>query len=211
MWFPIYWISPVVWSVDTSFEQWSGFNKQVLWVAEYWDEYVFWWDNWTTNYSVYNWVSSINSNRISPFFRVRTDSLLPDTNTILNWNLNAINAVKHPFCIWWGYIYSAWFFTRYWSDVAVNLVKLNATDMTFVSGNTWTGNSSIETVLIRYANSKVFMWFSWNRTFNWWTSTRLVVFNEDLTVDTALTSFFAPNASLSCIFEQADWKVVMLW
>lgn len=214
-WFPTYWIAPANWSLDTSFDQWSGFNKQVLWVAEYWDEYVFWWDNWTTYYSAYNWISSINSNKISPFFRVRKDNKLPDTNSLLWGNLNAENTSLKSFAVWWSYIYAFWLFTKYWNDTAKNLVKIDMTDMSFVTGNTWVGSTLTPTVapFTFYANSKIFFWpwALWAFTYNWWTSTRLHVVNEDLTVDTTLTSFFLPNGLVTCVFEQADGKVIISW
>lgn len=205
------WVPPVPWEIDTSFDQWSGFNKQVLWVGEYWDEYVFWWDNGNTYYSAYKWVSSINSNKISPFFRVRKDNKLPDTTTILWGNLNAISSVNNPFCVWWGYLYSVGSFTLYWNNIAINLVKINTTDMSFVLWNTVTWFSSTLWIQIRYAWWKVFVWWSAASTFNWWTSTRLNVFNTDLTIDSALTNFFLPSWAITCVFEQADGKVVISW
>ena len=209
--YPTYWITPANWSLDTSFDQWSGFNKQVLWVAEYWDEYVFWWDNGTNYYSAYQWVSSINSNKISPFFRVRKDNKLPDTNSILWGNLNAINTVVNPFCVWGGYIYAVWPFTKYGNNVAINVVKISQDDMSFVAGNTWVWFSNTSPVSIWYANWKIFLTAFSNITYNWGTSTMVTVLNPDLTVDTTLTSFFVPNSFVWCIYEQTDGKTIMVW
>jgi len=210
--YPTYWITPANWSLDTSFDQWSGFNKQVLWVAEYWDEYVFWWDNGTNYYTAYNLVSSINSNKVAPFFRVRKDNYLPDSDSNLWWNLNATNWwVNNPFCVWGGYIYAVWAFTLYGNDLAKNLVKINQTDMSFVLWNTLTGFSSTLAIQIWYANGKIFCWWATAVTFNLWTATRLNVFNTDLTIDSTLTNFFLPDWQITCVFEQADWKVVISW
>ena len=211
--YPTYWLTPAKWSLDTSFDQWSGFNKQVLWVAEYWDEYVFWWDNGTNYYSAYKWVSSINSNKISPFFRVRKDNKLPDTTSLLWGNLNINTAIgwENYFISWW-YIYISWAFTSYWNNIANNVVKLNTTDMSFVSWNTWSGFSANLFNRTWVANSKVFASNQSAVTFNGWaTSTRLHVFNTDLTVDATLTSFFIPSWVITCIFEQADGKVIISW
>lgn len=207
--FPVYWVTPADWTLDTSFDQWSGFNKQVLWVAEYGDEYAFWWDNGNTYYSAYKWVSSINSNKISPFFRVMKDNKLPDTNSILWGNLNSINSVNNPFCVWWGFIYAIWLFTLYWNNVSKNLVKINITDLSFNLGNTWVWFSSANTMQIRYAWWKLFTSRSASTTYNWWTSTILHCINTDLTADTTLTNFFLPNWVITCVFEQADWKVII--
>lgn len=210
--YPTYWLTPANWSLDTSFDQWSGFNKQVLWVAEYWDEYVFWWDNGTTYYSAYKWVSSINSNKISPFFRVRKDNKLPDKESILWNNFNSSNtATNESFTIMWWYIYLAGGFTKYWNFNAQHLIKLDALDMSFVSGNTWTWFSISTNLQTWSANWKVFVGRTLAITYNWWTSSRLQVFNDDLTIDSTLTSFFLPSGWITCIFEQADWKVVMSW
>lgn len=211
--FPVYGVTPADWTLDTSFDQWGGFNKQVLWVAEYGDEYMFWWDNWTNYYSAYKWVSSINSNKISPFFRVRKDTKLTDSNTLLGNNMNATNTnVNYCFCFWGNYIYAlARTMTRYWNNIANSIVRLNLSDMSFSLWNTWTW-LSFSSYEIFYANWKVFIrTWSASATYNWWTGNRLHVLNDDLTVDSDLTTFFTPNNTISCIFEQADGKVVMSW
>lgn len=210
--YPTYWLTPANWSLDTSFEQWSGFNKQVLWVAEYWDEYVFWWDNGSTYYSAYNWISNINANKIAPLFRVNKTTLMPDIYSNIGWNMNNSNSlVNNAFTVMWWYIYVAWAFTKYGNNDAQHLLKLDATDMSFVSWNTGVWFSIPSSLLNRSANWKIFVWRSLAITYNWGVSSRLQVFNDDLTLDTTLTNFFLPNNAPTCVFEQADGKVIISW
>lgn len=207
------WVPPVPGEIDTSFDQWSGFNKQVFWVAEYWDEYVFWWDNGTNYYSAYKWVSSINSNKISPFFRVRKDNKLPDTTSILWGNLDVTSSVNLPFAVWWGFIYIVWWFALYWNSLSKNIIKLKTTDMSpaIVNSWNWIPTSWLIGLQVFYAGWKIFFWWTFASTFNWGTSTRLQVINDDFTVDTTLTNFFLPSWAITCVFEQADGKVVISW
>lgn len=204
------WIPPVPWQIDTSFDQWSGFNKQPLWVAEYWDEYVFWWDNGSNYYSAYKGVSSINSNKVSPFFRVRKDNKLPDVNSVTGGNFDNWNVlVNSQFVIDWWHIYVVWPFRKWNNTLSTHIIKLNTTDMSAVEVNTGVWFSSTSSLQIRYANGKVFVWWDTAATYNWGTSTRLNVFNDDLTIDSTLTNFFLPSGTITCVFEQADWKVVI--
>lgn len=209
--FPIYWLSPVAWSVDTSFEQGSGFNRQVLWVEEVWDEYVFWWDDWTNYYSAYNWVSSINWNKVSPFFRVRKDNYLPDSNSNLWGNFNAQFTDSYNFCNDASYIYTVWFFTKYWNDTTNWIVKINVDDLTINTANTWTWFSNTSVKKIYLANGYLFVTLATAWTYNGWVSTRLYIIDTSLNTDVAKTDLFLPNNTISCIFQQADGKVVISW
>ncbi len=210
--FPVYWVTPADWTLDTSFVQWIGFNNQPLWVAEYWDEYLFWWDNWSNYYSAYNSFSSLNSNKIVPFFRVKKTNKLPDTNSILWGNFNFWNLlVQNQFVIAWWYIYFVWGFSSFNNIASKHILKINESDLTVDTVNTGVWFSSTTSIQIWYANSKIFVWWSSVSTYNWGTSTRLQVFNTDLTVDSTLTSFFLPNNTVTCVFEQADGKTVIAW
>lgn len=206
------WVPPVPWELDTSFVQWTWFNAQVHGVTEYWDEYVFWGDNGSNYYNSYNGVASLNANKIVPFFRIKKDNRLPDSNSILGANFNFWNlVVSNQFVIAGGFIYFVWGFSTFNNVASKHILKIKESDLSIDTVNTWVWFSSTNFIQIRYANSKIFVWWSSASTYNWWTSTRLQVFNTDLTVDTVLTSFFLPNNTVTCIYEQTDGKVIIAW
>lgn len=209
-WFPTYWITPANWSLDTSFDQWSGFDKSPLWIASNGDNYVVLW--WTNSQNIYNSTSSINSNSYSPFFRVRKANKLPYFYDNIGNNLNSANTLtKYSFVIVGWYIYIVWSFTYYWTNETTHMLKINQNDMSFALGNSWVWFSISAQVQIRYANGKIFAGRTAATTYNWWPSAILHVFDTDLVEDTTLTNFFLPNNAITCIFEQADWKVIMSW
>lgn len=208
--FPIYWITPWAWTIDTSFEQGSGFDKLPNWIKKSWDNYVvLWWTNW---YSVYNGISSINANFYIPFFRVSKTNNQTYFYDSVGSNINSTNnLINENIAVIWEHIYLTGFFTNYWNNKAQHIVKINKNDMSFNLWNTWVWYSSASSVKIRQAWWKLFIARTSDFTYNWWPSSRLHVINTDLTEDTTLTNFFSPNNQITFVFEQSDWKVIISW
>lgn len=206
--YPTYWITPANWSLDTSFDQWSGFNWQVERVLETSNSYKFMWGY--LRFAWWNWLFSYWANQIIPMMRVNKTNLIPDKNMLTGSNFNASTSWARKILVWGGYVYMINGHTVYNWEGSNNITKLNETDLSLNTANTWLwfSTSTFEAYLAWW---KIFVSSASAFTYNWWTSSRLQVLNTDLTLDTTLTSFFAPSWQILCVFEQADWKVVMSW
>lgn len=208
------WVPPVPWTIDTSFETWSGFDWTAWYVFSDWDDILVWWDNWTNHFNKYNWLGSVVSNEIQPFTRFKSDTQNPDALFFTWSNLTAKNLYSIRDCILTDntYVYLVWSFTQYWNNTATNIVKLKENDMSFVAWNngTWfsaaiSGNAWITTNHIILGNS-------FARTYNWSSSMRLFAINKsDLSLDTALSNFLNPNQVVNGVFTQSDWKIILYW
>lgn len=206
--YPTYWITPADWSLDTSFDQWSGFNNQVERIYETANWYKALW--WTARFTSWNWLFSYSANQIIPMMRIKKTNYLPDKDMNTGSNFDGVTSWLRKILIGWWYFYMVNFSNSYNWVNSKHITKLNETDLTVNTVNSWTwfSTSTFEAYLAWW---KIFVSSASAFTYNWWTSSRLQVLNTDLTLDTTLTSFFAPSWQVLSIFEQADWKVVMSW
>ncbi len=139
-WFPTYWITPANWSLDTSFEQGSGFNKQTVKIYEKDDEYYITGDNWWQCFNVYNWVSSQESNQINPFIRLNKNTLLPDKmfKSKSSFDIKSLYAWRNCIITDWTKVYLFWWFNTYQWQTTKNIAVLNDVDMSLSLWNTGT-------------------------------------------------------------------------
>jgi len=212
--FPIYWITPWAWTIDTSFEQGSGFDWIAGYVLSDWEDILVWGDNWTNHFNKYNWLSSIISNETQPFIRFKSDTLSPDALFFVWSNLTPKNLYSIRNCILTDdtHIYLVWWFTQYWNNTANNIVKLKESDMSLVLWNTWTWFSWAIFGSAWITTDHIILWNSFARSYNWSSSKKLLAINKsDLTLDTSLTTFLNPNSVVNGVFTQSDWKIILCW
>lgn len=209
------WIPPVPWTIDTSFDQGVGFNSRVKKILPKWDKYYIVGDQ--SDFNSFDGVSGFTPNKISPFFRVKKDTLLPDNDTILGNNFNSsgfpwnnkINSIK----IVGNEIYVFGDFTSYKWEAVNNVAVLDKNTMNLIRGNSWVWLST--TIFIRsmfIVWDKILLNSVASQTYNWSSSYFTHVLNRtDLSYDSTLTAFLNPNGEIIRILEQTDWKIVCVW
>lgn len=203
------WVPPVPWELDTSFEQGSG--------ADWWIERVikeatgYKLLGWYLRYLSWDWLYTYSANKTSTLMRLTKTYYAPDKDMKTGSNFDSNTTWLRKIIYWWWYLYVANTHTKYNWVSSKNLTKLNESDLSVALANSWTG-FSYNSIEAYYANWKIFVApTSWTMTYNWGSSSALQVINTDLTLDTTLTSFFVPNWIVTCVFEQADGKVVISW
>jgi len=161
------WVPPVPGEIDTSFEQGSGFDRNPVWIAISWDDYVILW--WTNSHSVYNNISSVNAHFYSPFFRVSKTNKQPYFYDNIWSNINLANTlVNENIAVIWSHIYLTGLFSNYWKNKAQHIVKINKNDMSFSLWNMWVWYNNASTVKLRSAWWKLFVSRTTDFTYNWW-------------------------------------------
>lgn len=194
--YPTYWLTPAKWSLDTSFDQWSGFIfaswgiKKIK--EEDWFVYV-WWIHWW-----YNKVTSINASKVS--FMV---NLLDNWNidwTKFTWQNVVANIINITPTIDGKYILATYSLTYHIYPVTRSLCRLNA-DFSFDEiftpwVYTWTPSyvKALSTgKILVLTNSSTIIWL-----------------NADWSID---WTFTWPTFNGVCrqVLERSDWKYVILW
>lgn len=220
--FPVYWVTPADWTLDTTFEQWIWFNGEVArWIAQDNDNY------YVTSYpsfTSYNWNYSVTSNKIAPFIRVDATTYLPDNSSLFwenfnTWSLNGNWWIKNQsFAVNWDNIYVIWWFTKYKWQSTTHIAVLDKTTLNLSVANTWVWFTFFGSPFwwlhscIYYVSWKLLVANSFWLWYNWWSSTRLHVINpNDLSIDSELTTFINPSSMVERVFVQSDWKIVLVW
>jgi len=197
MWFPIYWISPAAWSLDTSFEQGSGFIWWNFWVQkikEVDSDVYLWWD-----YVWYNGTTSINSSS------VRSMLALLDNGVIDTTKFTWAN-------VWWVQIWSVsktadgkyiivLFGTTYHTNTVTRWICRLNSDFSF--------DDTFSPWVFTWTPSYAKVMSDWKILITTQSST-LVKLNSDWSIDNTFTTPTF-NWISSYILERSDWKYIVWW
>ncbi len=196
--YPTYWITPADWSLDTSFDQWSGFIVWASWISKvkesWWSLFVWW------SYFWYNNMTSINSSSTRSMVSLLDDWSIDTTK--FSWANVAWNSiVKIEKTSDWKYILATFSTTYHTNSISNYICRLNSDfslDTTFVPWSLWWWTIWCIKVM---SDWKILVW-TW--------SNALIRLNSDWTLD---NTFVWPTLNNRPIFilERSDGKYIVWW